>query len=121
MTIRKGSTFPVLQSREGSRAAMKTFTVCSRVTQFSLPADSYALTILRRFIKEIAAGTTLRDDEVRELQNSVTKAFDSALSQQRLPGEGRIALRIHAWSDRISVDLVYLETDFPPAEYFSRS
>lgn len=100
---------------------MKTFTICSRVTQFSLPADSFSLSVLRRFVKEIAGGTTLRADEVSEFQTAVTKAFNSALSQQKHPGEGRIALRIHAWKDRIAVDLVYQETDFPPLEYFSRS
>lgn len=99
---------------------MKTITG-SRVIQFSLPADPYALSIVRRFIKEIAGGTTLRCEEVRNLQTTVTTAFNNALSQQRFPGEGRIALRIHAWTDRISVDLVYRETEFPPAEYFSRS
>jgi len=100
---------------------MKTFTVCSRVTQFSLPADPYALSILRRFVKEIASNTTLREDEISNLQDEVTMAFDSALRQQIHPGEGRIALRIHAWKDRIAVDLVYRETEFPPVEYFSRS
>jgi anti-sigma regulatory factor (Ser/Thr protein kinase) len=99
---------------------MKTFTG-SRVIQFSLPADPSALSIVRRFIKEIAGGTTLRAEEVRNLQTTVTTAFNNALSQQRFPGEGRIALRIHAWTDRISVDLVYRETEFPPVEYFSRS
>lgn len=99
---------------------MKTLTG-SRVIQFSLPADPYALSIVRRFIKEIAGGTALRPEEVRSLQTTVTTAFNNALSQQRYPGEGRIALRIHAWTDRISVDLVYRETEFPPAEFFSRS
>lgn len=99
---------------------MKTFTG-SRVIQFSLPADPSSLSIVRRFIKEIAGATTLRTEEVRNLQTTVTTAFNNALSQQRFPGEGRIALRIHAWTDRISVDLVYRETEFPPAEYFSRS
>jgi hypothetical protein len=99
---------------------MKTFT-STRVIQFSLPADPSSLAIVRRFIKEIAGGTALRSDEVRSLQTTVTTAFNNALGQQCFPGEGRIALRIHAWSDRISVDLVYRETEFPPAEYFSRS
>lgn len=99
---------------------MKTFTG-SRVIQFSLPADPSALSIVRRFISEIAGTTSLRVEEVRNLQVTVTTAFHNALGQQRFPGEGRIALRIHAWDDRISVDLVYRETDFPPAEFFSRS
>lgn len=99
---------------------MKTFT-SSRVIQFSLPADPYALSIVRRFIKEIAGGTSLTPGEITNLQVTVTTAFNNALGQQRYPGEGRIALRIHAWSDRIAVDLVYKETEFPPAEFFSRS
>ena len=99
---------------------MKTFT-SSRVIQFSLPADPYALSIVRRFIREIAGGTSLATEEVRNLQTTVTSAFNNALSQQRFAGEGRIALRIHAWTDRIAVDLVYKETEFPPVEFFSRS
>lgn len=101
-------------------AQMKTVTG-SRVIQFSLPADPYALSIVRRFIKGVATGTNLGPDEVRNLQTTVTSAFNNALSQQRYQGEGRIALRIHAWADRIAVDLVYKETEFPPAEFFSRS
>jgi len=75
---------------------------------------------LRRFIREIARGTNLTAAEVTDLQLAVTKAFSTALAQQKHAGEGRIALKIDARPDEIIVDLSYRETHFPPAEFFSR-
>ena len=100
---------------------MKTYTTRSRITRFSLPAEPSAASVLRRFIREIARGTNLNADEITQLQLAVTQAFNEALCQQKEVGEGRIALKIDARSDEISVDLTYRETHFPPAEFFSRS
>lgn len=99
---------------------MTTYTSRSKITRFSLPAEHSASSVLRRFIREIARGTNLSTVEVTELQLAVTEAFSSALTQQKLAGEGRIALKIDARSDEIIVDLSYRETHFPPAEFFSR-
>lgn len=99
---------------------MTTYTSRSKVTRFSLPAEHSASSVLRRFIREIARGTNLSTAEVTELQLAVTEAFSSALTQQKLAGEGRIALKIDARPDEIIVDLSYRETHFPPAEFFSR-
>jgi anti-sigma regulatory factor (Ser/Thr protein kinase) len=93
----------------------------ARVTRFSLPAEPSVSSVLRRFIREICRGTNLTSDEITDLQAAVTEAFNSALSQQKEAGEGRIALKIDARADEISVDLTYRETHFPPAEFFSRS
>ncbi|MDH7482711.1 MAG: hypothetical protein QHH26_12165 [Armatimonadota bacterium] len=100
---------------------MKTYTSRPQITRFSLPADPAAASILRRFIREIARGTNLTPQEVTDLQLAVTKAFNEALCEQKVPGEGRIALKIDARLDEIIVDLMYRETHFPPAEFFSRS
>jgi len=100
---------------------MKTYTTGSRITRFSLPAEPTAASVLRRFIREIAKGTNLTPDEITSLQLAVTEAFNEALYHQKTPGEGRIALKIDARPDEIHVDLVYRETHFPPAEFFSRS
>lgn len=93
----------------------------SRITRFSLPAEASAASVLRRFIREIAAGTNLSVGEVTDLQIAATEAFNSALTQQSEPGEGRIALRIDSDPDEVSIDLVYRKTHFPPAEFFCRS
>ena len=73
---------------------MTTYTSRSKITRFSLPAEHSASSVLRRFIREIARGTNLSTVEVTELQLAVTEAFSSALTQQKLAGEGRIALKI---------------------------
>ena len=91
------------------------------MTQFSLPAEPSASSIARRFIKEIAKGTNLSIGEVTDLQLAMTRDFNNALCHQKETGEGRIALRISVNADEITVKLVYRETHFPPAEFFSRS
>ena len=100
---------------------MLTSTARSRVTRFSLPAEQSASSVLRRFIREIARNTDLNADEITELQVAVTEAFNDALSQQKRVGEGRVALKIDARADEITVDLAYRETHFPPVEFFSKS
>ncbi|MBP6963315.1 MAG: ATP-binding protein [Armatimonadetes bacterium] len=99
---------------------MTTYTSRSRITRFSLPAEPSAASVLRRFIREIARGTRLTVIEVTDLQLAVTEAYNNALTQQKHPNEGRIALKIDARPDEIIVDLAYRETHFPPAEFFSR-
>ena len=100
---------------------MKTRTCQARVTRFSLPAEASAVSVLRRFIREIARSTNLSLDEISDLQITVTEAFNGALTQQKIPGEGRIALKIDSGPDEITVELMYRETHFPPAEFFCRS
>ena len=105
---------------EEDLAKMTTYTSRSRITRFSLPAEHSASSVLRRFIREIARGTHLTSAEVTDLQLAVTEAFNNALTQQKLIGEGRIALKIDARPDEIIVDISYRETHFPPAEFFCR-
>lgn len=93
----------------------------TRVTRFSLPAETSASSILRKFVREISQSTELTVEELRHLQRAVTDGFQDAVRQQSIPGEGRVVIRIDSCGTGVDVEMSYREVDFPPAEQFSRS
>lgn len=99
---------------------MTTITTSTRITRFSLPAEPSASSVLRRFIREIARGTRLTQDEITRLQVSVTEAFISAIGN-RNSGDGRVVLEVDACDDEIKVDVSYMNSQSTSGQICSRS